>query len=1206
MAYVLSQMPVHCGPVQLLKEPDVLPKFKYLFENEHRPTTKEDPEMTFNVEPQVNSEGEQLLDVDSCEKSVANSDVKPELNSDEEDVIVIDPVPINPCEDPETTSEVKTQVKSDDIIRQLTIDGLIIMSSTIIDVVSREGRETTLDVKTLVNSEEGVIDIVSNCEEFKTNYDIKPDVSSEEKGIDVVPCKESKTNCDVKPEVSSEEEDIIEVVSCEELTVNHVDIPEENHSREEVTAPVPCKDFEEPVVISDDGATPKCKPRIQEISIPLEKLRVTTNCINKRLELEEDEYIFCSQCDKLRIGDCSIHGSLRWQKEPAVVFKKEGLTKARSTIPSNMDLKTSSIPDAGLGIFAKERFESDVVFGPYGGEKIDVADVAPNMDQSYMWDIIENGRVTHVVDARDEKHSNWLRFVNCARNDDEQNLVAFQFRGEIYYRSYKAIEPGTELLVWYGDKYACDLDILNKDESKKIADGPIQCQKCFMVCSGPFSFANHNKFRCQMNSEHHLWRCMHCDRSFKTQFSLHLHQNIHKGLRPFTCRICGKGFSHPSSRNRHYNLHFAKHPLHCKMCVQGFGDKNSLRRHERTFHAFKRLSDGKFECLECQKLFGTWKSLRQHKKHVRHTDADASNCKANSKLFKKRQNFLRHEALHKPYKCQQCGLFFLSRIGLSNHKRSHLNKTVNESKTRCQNGLTTAHYVCQICRSGFKYSQNLDRHIRQKHPSVKGIKCRKCSKVCLDKHRLALHNAIRHARNDSRLKTHRLQQEQGNKQGLVDSKARVNMDATIQRAESENAMETSEGKYLASSNHPQDQTVFNSKEFRCEFCAKCFPSLSLMHRHRASHFRKKHPMLHVPVSFGMSSMVPPKETPRRDGTVCSKRKFKCEVCCKSFSSSKGLHSHRGSHFRRKNCEHCNKSFYTMKLLRQHNCCRVDNSPNSTTFHCKVCNKSFLKETSLLSHMTHHSRNPSPSSSVLPPPSPLPKCSPESSKLQAEDKSFKCDICAREFISKKSLNSHKSYHTRCGEKWFPSSRAWQQRQKSPHGQGSFSFSSRPSDSKKSVLSASDQKQFRCEVCGKGFCFRESLNRHKGQHSKACTKQSFPSHRFSKKTKPNVDGTFRCKVCKKSFLKETSLRSHMTHHSRNPSQSPPPNSLPKCSPEFSKLQAEDKSFKCDICAREFVSKDSLNAHKSHHARFGNKWFLSSPLLQPRRKSPHGQGS
>lgn len=43
--------------------------------------------------------------------------------------------------------------------------------------------------------------------------------------------------------------------------------------------------------------------------------------------------------------------------------------------------------DAGLGIFAKERFESDVVFGPYWGEKIGVSELAPNMDQSYMWDV---------------------------------------------------------------------------------------------------------------------------------------------------------------------------------------------------------------------------------------------------------------------------------------------------------------------------------------------------------------------------------------------------------------------------------------------------------------------------------------------------------------------------------------------------------------------------------------------------------------------------------------------------------------------------------------------------------------------------------------------------------------------------------------------------------------------------------------------------
>ena len=61
-------------------------------------------------------------------------------------------------------------------------------------------------------------------------------------------------------------------------------------------------------------------------------------------------------------------------------------------------------------------------------------------------------------------------FVNCSRCEDEQNLVAFQFRGEIYYRTYKPINPGKELLVWYGESFAKDLGISlsdNHEEGKR-------------------------------------------------------------------------------------------------------------------------------------------------------------------------------------------------------------------------------------------------------------------------------------------------------------------------------------------------------------------------------------------------------------------------------------------------------------------------------------------------------------------------------------------------------------------------------------------------------------------------------------------------------------------------------------------------------------------------------------------------------------------
>lgn len=52
-----------------------------------------------------------------------------------------------------------------------------------------------------------------------------------------------------------------------------------------------------------------------------------------------------------------------------------------------------------------------------------------------------------------------FRFVNCARSDEEQNLVAFQYQGGILYRCCRPIKPGHELLLWYDEEYSKDLSI---------------------------------------------------------------------------------------------------------------------------------------------------------------------------------------------------------------------------------------------------------------------------------------------------------------------------------------------------------------------------------------------------------------------------------------------------------------------------------------------------------------------------------------------------------------------------------------------------------------------------------------------------------------------------------------------------------------------------------------------------------------------------
>lgn len=52
-----------------------------------------------------------------------------------------------------------------------------------------------------------------------------------------------------------------------------------------------------------------------------------------------------------------------------------------------------------------------------------------------------------------------MSYVNCARFPEEQNLVAVQYQGQIFYESCKEICQNQELLVWYGDCYEKFLDI---------------------------------------------------------------------------------------------------------------------------------------------------------------------------------------------------------------------------------------------------------------------------------------------------------------------------------------------------------------------------------------------------------------------------------------------------------------------------------------------------------------------------------------------------------------------------------------------------------------------------------------------------------------------------------------------------------------------------------------------------------------------------
>jgi hypothetical protein len=90
----------------------------------------------------------------------------------------------------------------------------------------------------------------------------------------------------------------------------------------------------------------------------------------------------------------------------------------------------------------------------------------------FVLQVYANGTHSHFIDAQNTDKSNWMRFVNCAPTEMEQNLTAYQHHGLIYYRSHKPITAGSELLVWYGADYGKELGITRDDKAQTGPTGP--------------------------------------------------------------------------------------------------------------------------------------------------------------------------------------------------------------------------------------------------------------------------------------------------------------------------------------------------------------------------------------------------------------------------------------------------------------------------------------------------------------------------------------------------------------------------------------------------------------------------------------------------------------------------------------------------------------------------------------------------------------
>ncbi|KAJ8887232.1 hypothetical protein PR048_013447 [Dryococelus australis] len=112
-----------------------------------------------------------------------------------------------------------------------------------------------------------------------------------------------------------------------------------------------------------------------------------------------------------------------------------------------------SLPDV-QGVWSTGYIPTGTRFGPLVGEVYAKDAVPSTANRKYFWRVYKDNELYYYIDGYDTKKSNWMRYVNPAYSSESQNLIACQYKMNIYFYTIKPILPNQELLVWYCREFA--------------------------------------------------------------------------------------------------------------------------------------------------------------------------------------------------------------------------------------------------------------------------------------------------------------------------------------------------------------------------------------------------------------------------------------------------------------------------------------------------------------------------------------------------------------------------------------------------------------------------------------------------------------------------------------------------------------------------------------------------------------------------------
>ncbi|XP_053522946.1 histone-lysine N-methyltransferase PRDM9-like [Artibeus jamaicensis] len=750
----------------------------------------------------------------------------------------------------------------------------------------------------------------------------------------------------------------------------------------------------------------KSELRRKKMDVEMYSLRERKDCVHQEVtDPQDDDYLYCEKCQNFFIDSCAVHGPPAFAKDSAV--DKGHPHRSALTLPPGLRIGPSGIPEAGLGVWNEAAdLPVGLHFGPYEGHITEDEEAAKSR---YSWLIAKGRNCYEYVDGKDKSWANWMRYVNCAQDDEEQNLVAFQYHGQIFYRTCRVVRPGCELLVWFGDEYGQELGSKwgSKWKRELVAGREPKpevhpCPSCSLAFSSQKFLSQHVKLRHpsqilpgisvrkQLQAEE---PCPGDQNQQQQHTSTHSWndtaegQEVKEKSKPLLKRISQRKISRPvfqrskkqmRSSTQHETV-MEEEPsdggggqkespegagkLFVKVgmsrivaikygrCWQGFNDGSHLITHQRT-----HCREKPYVCSECGRGFTRKSHLVTHQRT--HSGEKPYVCSECGRGFTQQSHLVRHQRTHsgeKPYVCGECGRGFACKSGLITHQKTHSGEKP---------------YVCRECGRGFACKSGLITH-QKTHSGEKPYVCRECGRGFTQRSVLIIHQ-----RTHSGEKPY-VCRECG--RGFACKSHLIRHQKTHSGEKPYVCRECGRGFTRKSVLIIHQRTHSGEKPYVCRECGRGFTQKSYLITHQRTHSGEKpYVCRECGRGFTRKSVLI-----RHQRTHSGEKPYVCRECGRGFTRKSVLILHQRTHSGEKPyvCRECGQGFTCKSGLIAHQ--RVHSGEK--VYVCRECGRGFTQHSNLITHQRTHSG----------------------------EKPYVCKECGRGFTRKSVLITHQRTHT--GEK-----------------------------------------------------------------------------------------------------------------------------------------------------------------------------------------------